>query len=45
VRWGRSDVKQQILTSDLPHLTGVAQKMLKTYEPEKLHQLLARMNA
>ncbi|OIP11757.1 MAG: phosphoenolpyruvate--protein phosphotransferase [Betaproteobacteria bacterium CG2_30_59_46] len=38
-------VKQQILTSDLPHLTGVAQKMLKTYEPEKLHQLLARMNA
>ena len=37
-------VKQQILTSDLPHLTGVAQKMLKTYEPEKLHQLLARMN-
>jgi len=37
-------VKQQILTSDLPHLTGVAQKMLKAYEPEKLHQLLARMN-
>jgi len=38
-------IKQQILKSDLPHITGVAQKMLKTHEPEKLHQLLARLNA
>ena len=38
-------VKQQILKSDLPHITGVAQRMLKTHEPEKLHQLLARLNA
>jgi len=38
-------VKQQILKSDLPHITAVAQKMLKAYEPEKLHQLLARLNA
>ncbi|MEN6630377.1 MAG: phosphoenolpyruvate--protein phosphotransferase [Sulfuricella sp.] len=38
-------VKQQILKSDLPHVTRLAQKMLKTHEPEKLHQLLARLNA
>lgn len=38
-------VKQQILTSDLPHITGVAQKMLKTHEPEKLQQLLLRLNS
>ncbi|HUX63260.1 phosphoenolpyruvate--protein phosphotransferase [Sulfuricella sp.] len=38
-------VKQQILKSDLPHITSVAQKMLKVHEPEKLHQLLARLNA
>ena len=38
-------VKQQILKSDLPYITGVAQKMLKAHEPEKLHQLLARLNA
>ncbi|MBZ0094856.1 MAG: phosphoenolpyruvate--protein phosphotransferase, partial [Sulfuricella sp.] len=38
-------VKQQILKSDLPYITSVAQKMLKTHEPEKLHQLLARLNA
>jgi phosphotransferase system enzyme I (PtsI) len=37
-------VKQQILKSNLPHITGVAQKMLKAHEPEKLHQLLARLN-
>ncbi|MHB1293084.1 MAG: phosphoenolpyruvate--protein phosphotransferase [Sulfuricella sp.] len=37
-------VKQQILKSDLPYITGVVQKMLKAYEPEKLHQLLARLN-
>ena len=37
-------VKQQILKSDLPHITSVAQKMLKAHEPEKLHQLLARLN-
>ena len=37
-------VKQQILKSDLPHITAVAQKMLKAHEPEKLHQLLVRLN-
>ena len=37
-------VKQQVLKSDLPRITGIAQKMLKTQEPEKLHQLLARLN-
>ena len=37
-------VKQQVLKSDLPHITGLAQKMLKTQEPEKLRQLLARLN-
>jgi len=38
-------VKQQILKSDLPYITAVAQKMLKAHEPEKLRQLLARLNA
>lgn len=38
-------VKQQILKSDLPHIASVAQKMLKAQEPERLHQLLARLNA
>jgi phosphotransferase system enzyme I (PtsI) len=38
-------VKQQILKSDLPHITSVAQKMLKAQEPERMHQLLARLNA
>ena len=38
-------VKQQILKSDLPYITAVAQKMLKAHEPEKLQQLLARLNA
>ncbi len=38
-------VKQQVLKSDLPHIAGVAQKMLKTQEPEKLQQLLVRLNA
>jgi len=38
-------VKQQILTSNLPQVTSLAQKMLKSNDPEKLHQLLARLNA
>jgi phosphotransferase system enzyme I (PtsI) len=38
-------VKQQILKSDLPHITSVAQKMLKAQEPERMHQLLARLNS
>jgi phosphotransferase system enzyme I (PtsI) len=37
-------VKQQILKSNLPHITNVAQKMLRAQEPEKMHQLLARLN-
>jgi hypothetical protein len=28
----------------LPKISGIAQKMLKTYDPEKMHQLLARIN-
>jgi phosphotransferase system enzyme I (PtsI) len=38
-------VKQQILKTSVPEITGAAQKMLKAHEPEKLHQLLARLNA
>ncbi len=38
-------VKQQVLKSDLPHITGIAQKMLKTQEPERLQQLLVKLNA
>ncbi len=37
-------VKQQVLKAELPKITGIAQKMLKTYDPEKMHQLLARIN-
>ena len=38
-------VKQQILTSNVPLVTSLAQKMLKVHDPEKLYQLLARLNA
>jgi phosphotransferase system enzyme I (PtsI) len=37
-------VKQQVLKSELPKITGIAQKMLKAHDPEKMHQLLARLN-
>jgi phosphotransferase system enzyme I (PtsI) len=37
-------VKQQVLKAELEKITGIAQKMLKTYEPEKMHLLLARLN-
>ena len=37
-------VKQQVLKAELPKITGIAQKMLKTHDPEKMHQLLARLN-
>jgi phosphotransferase system enzyme I (PtsI) len=37
-------VKQQVLKADLPKITGIAQKMLKIQDPEKMHQLLARLN-
>jgi phosphotransferase system enzyme I (PtsI) len=38
-------VKQRVLKSDLPELAGIVNKMLKTSDPEKMHALLARLNA
>jgi phosphotransferase system enzyme I (PtsI) len=38
------EVKQQVLKSDLDQAMVYAQKMLKSDDPEKLAQLLARMN-
>ena len=38
-------VKQQVLKSDLTLVNTLANRMLKTDDPEKLHQLLERMNA
>jgi phosphotransferase system enzyme I (PtsI) len=37
-------VKQQVLKSDLSEVMVLTQKMLKSDDPEKLEQLLARMN-
>ena len=37
-------VKQQVLKSDLQEVIVFAQKMLRSDDPEKLEQLLARMN-
>ncbi|HYJ17697.1 MAG TPA: phosphoenolpyruvate--protein phosphotransferase [Burkholderiales bacterium] len=37
-------VKQQVLKSDLGEVMVLTQKMLKSDDPEKLEQLLARMN-
>lgn len=39
------DVKQVILTSKLKQLKPLAMRMLRTSEPEKLHALLAKLNA
>jgi phosphoenolpyruvate-protein phosphotransferase (PTS system enzyme I) len=39
------DVKQVILRSKLAQLKPFASRMLRTSEPEKLHALLARLNA
>jgi phosphotransferase system enzyme I (PtsI) len=38
-------VKQQVLRTDLEEVTAVANKMLRTEDPERLHGLLDRMNA
>jgi phosphotransferase system enzyme I (PtsI) len=38
-------VKQQVLKSDLTQVNTLANRMLKTDDPEKLQQLLERMNA
>jgi phosphotransferase system enzyme I (PtsI) len=38
-------VKQQVLKSDLEQVTALANRMLKSEDPEKLHLLLERMNA
>jgi phosphotransferase system enzyme I (PtsI) len=38
-------VKQQVLKSDLREVLVLTQKMLRSDDPEKLEQLLARMNA
>ncbi len=39
------DVKQVILKSNLAHLRPLAMRMLRTSDPDKLHALLARLNA
>ena len=39
-----ASVKQQVLKSDLGEVMVLTQKMLKSDDPEKLEQLLARMN-
>jgi len=39
------DVKQQVLQSNLSAIRPLAQKMLRTEDPEKLHALLERLNA
>jgi len=38
-------VKQQMLRSDLKEITQLANRMLRTDDPDKLHVLLERMNA
>ncbi len=38
-------VKQQVLKSDLSQVNTLANRMLKTDDPERLQQLLERMNA
>lgn len=38
------EVKQQVLKAELPKISGIAQKMLKVHDPEKMHQLLSRLN-
>ena len=38
-------VKQQVLKSDLQEVIVFTQKMLRSDDPEKLEQLLARMNS
>ena len=38
-------VKQQVLKSDLTLVNTLANRMLKTDDPERLRQLLERMNA
>jgi len=38
-------VKQQVLKSDLTLVNTLANRMLKTDDPDKLQQLLERMNA
>jgi phosphotransferase system enzyme I (PtsI) len=38
-------VKQQVLKSDLTQVNTLANRMLKTDDPERLQQLLERMNA
>jgi phosphotransferase system enzyme I (PtsI) len=38
-------VKQEILRSSIPDLEVLAQRILKTHDPERAQQLLARLNA
>ena len=37
-------VKQQVLQTDLREIKSLTQKMLRSDDPDKLEQLLARMN-
>ena len=38
-------IKQQVLRSDIEEVTQLANRMLKTDDPDKLHGLLEKMNA
>ena len=38
-------IKQQVLRSDIEEVTQLADRMLKTDEPDKLQGLLEKMNA
>jgi phosphotransferase system enzyme I (PtsI) len=38
-------VKREILRSSIPDLEVLAQRILKTHDPDRTQQLLARLNA
>ena len=38
-------VKQQVLRTNIPEITGLTQKILKADEPEKVRELLSRLNS
>jgi phosphotransferase system enzyme I (PtsI) len=38
-------VKQQVLRTDIPAITGLTQKILKADDPEKVRELLSRLNS
>jgi phosphotransferase system enzyme I (PtsI) len=38
-------VKQQVLRTNIPEITGLTQKILKADEPDKVRELLSRLNS